>query len=62
MLLAEQVQVAKVGSGMVPEETIDICCGDAQQVLQWIGYSACARLSYMRGAFISSIQCCTRTL
>lgn len=35
---------------MVPEDTLEIYCGDGQQIMQWVGYTACARLSYLRGA------------
>ncbi|EFJ42408.1 hypothetical protein VOLCADRAFT_97483 [Volvox carteri f. nagariensis] len=44
-----EVQMSPLGSGLTVEETIDLYCGEGEQILQWIGYAACSRLAYKRG-------------
>ena len=45
-----QVHVARMGSGLVAEESMDVFCGSGDQILQWVGFTACARLAYKKGA------------
>lgn len=44
-----QVHMSALGSGLAVDETIELFCGEGEQVLQWIGYAACSRLAYKRG-------------
>jgi hypothetical protein len=44
-----QVHMSPAGSGLSVDETVDLYCGDGEQILQWVGYAACARLAYSRG-------------
>eukprot|EP00775_Hariotina_reticulata_P001474 gene1474-1816_t len=44
-----KVVTAHSGSNPTTRETLDICCGQGQQILRWLGYAACAQLSYRRG-------------
>jgi hypothetical protein len=44
-----QVNMSPVGSGLSVDEALDVFCGDGEQILQWLGYTACARLAYKRG-------------
>ena len=39
-----------MGSGLVAEESMDVFCGSGDQILQWVGFTACARLAYKKGA------------
>lgn len=55
------------GAGGAVEESIDLCVGAGEQILQWVGYTACARLAYSRGdlVFCSSpklLRCCVPTV
>mmetsp|Transcript_22905 Transcript_22905/g.58437 ORF Transcript_22905/g.58437 Transcript_22905/m.58437 type:complete len:440 (-) Transcript_22905:427-1746(-) len=44
-----KVHMSPVGSGLTVDDTIDLYCGDGEQILQWVGYTVCARLAYKRG-------------
>ncbi|KAF5840410.1 hypothetical protein DUNSADRAFT_16787 [Dunaliella salina] len=44
-----KVNMCSLGSGLTVEESFELYCGDGEQVLQWLGYAACARLAYIRG-------------
>jgi hypothetical protein len=44
-----QVQLTPMGSGLAVEDTIDLYVGKGEQILQWVGYTACSRLAYKRG-------------
>lgn len=46
-----QVHMSPLGSGMSVEETVEIYCGEGEQILQWLGYTSCSRLTYRRGAY-----------
>jgi hypothetical protein len=34
---------------MSVDDTVEIFCGEGEQILQWVGYAACSRLAYRRG-------------
>lgn len=59
----EQVHVAPLGTGLTTQETVDIYCGQGEQILQWLGHTACARLAYKRGEVtITDMDCkCAET-
>eukprot|EP00798_Chlamydomonas_sp_ICE-L_P014421 gene14421-20427_t len=44
-----KVHLSPMGSGLTVDETLDLYCGTGEQILQWVGYAACARLAYKRG-------------
>eukprot|EP00879_Flechtneria_rotunda_P027528 GHRR01029494.1.p1 GENE.GHRR01029494.1~~GHRR01029494.1.p1 ORF type:complete len:381 (+),score=140.39 GHRR01029494.1:430-1572(+) len=44
-----KVLTAPVGAGLTTLEVLDIHCGQGQQILRWLAYSACAQLAYRRG-------------
>ncbi len=52
--------MSPVGSGLAVDETIDLYCGEGEQILQWIGYSSCSRLAYKRGASKATPGACCR--
>ncbi|DBA76978.1 hypothetical protein WJX77_003816 [Trebouxia sp. C0004] len=43
------VHLAPFGAGVEKEHTVELFCGIGSQILQWVGYTACARLAYARG-------------
>ena len=45
-----QVHLSQAGSGLTVDDTLDLYCGEGEQILQWVGYTACSRLAYKRGA------------
>ena len=45
-----QVHLSPYGAGGSVEESIDLSVGAGEQILQWVGYTACARLAYLRGS------------
>lgn len=51
-----QVHLSAVGSGLTIDDTIVLYCGDGEQILQWVGYTVCARLAYKRGEQMSLIS------
>ena len=55
-----QVQMSPLGSGLTVEETVDLFCGEGEQILQWIGYAACSRLAYKRGVAVGGAGSGTR--
>mmetsp|Transcript_37672 Transcript_37672/g.83892 ORF Transcript_37672/g.83892 Transcript_37672/m.83892 type:complete len:441 (-) Transcript_37672:2613-3935(-) len=44
-----KVQLSTLGSGLTVDDSLELYCGNGEQILQWIGYTACARLAYKRG-------------
>ena len=42
------VHLAPFGAGVEKEYTVELFCGIGSQILQWVGYTACARLAYAR--------------
>lgn len=38
-----------MASGLSVDDTVDLYCGQGEQVLQWVGYASCSRLAYKRG-------------
>jgi hypothetical protein len=44
-----QVLTAQLGANLTTQETLDIHCGQGQQILRWLAYAACAMLSHKRG-------------
>jgi len=42
------VHLAPFGAGVEKEHTVELFCGIGSQLLQWVGYTACARLAYAR--------------
>lgn len=42
------VHLAPFGAGVEKEHTVELFCGIGSQILQWVGYTACARLAYAR--------------
>lgn len=44
-----KVHMSALGSGLAVDDTVDLFCGEGEQILQWIGYAACSRLAYKRG-------------
>ncbi|KAL6756834.1 hypothetical protein V8C86DRAFT_2641855 [Haematococcus lacustris] len=44
-----KVHLSPFGSGLSVDETINLYCGDGEQILHWLGVTACARLAYTRG-------------
>lgn len=55
-----QVHLTPMGSGLAVEETIDLYVGKGEQILQWIGYTACSRLAFKRGGWAGRTPCCGR--
>ena len=49
VLVLVQVHMSALGSGLAVDDTVDLFCGEGEQILQWIGYAACSRLAYKRG-------------
>ena len=43
-----KVHLAPYGAGLDKEQSILLQCGPGTQILQWIGYAACARLANAR--------------
>ncbi len=48
------VHLAPFGAGVEKEHTVELFCGIGSQILQWVGYTACARLAYAR--YMSSMN------
>mmetsp|Transcript_2579 Transcript_2579/g.4376 ORF Transcript_2579/g.4376 Transcript_2579/m.4376 type:complete len:436 (+) Transcript_2579:107-1414(+) len=44
-----KVHMSQAGSGLTVDDTVDLYCGEGEQILQWVGYTTCARLAYKRG-------------
>ncbi|GAX72798.1 hypothetical protein CEUSTIGMA_g253.t1 [Chlamydomonas eustigma] len=44
-----KVNLSPVGSGLSVDDSIDLYCGQGEQILQWVGYASCSRLAYKRG-------------
>ncbi len=53
---ALQVHMSPLGSGLTVEDTVDLYCGEGEQILQWIGYASCSRLAYKRGAGAAAVS------
>lgn len=49
------MHLSPVGSGLTIDDTLDLYCGDGEQILQWIGYTACSRLAYKRGKLYAQV-------
>uniref|UniRef100_A0A7R9VJD9 Uncharacterized protein n=1 Tax=Chlamydomonas euryale TaxID=1486919 RepID=A0A7R9VJD9_9CHLO len=44
-----KVHMSPVASGLSIDDTLELYCGNGEQILQWVGYATCSRLAYSRG-------------
>lgn len=51
-----QVHVAPHGDSLATRETMEIHCGQGNQILQWLAQAACARLAHRRGGQVLQVQ------
>ncbi|KAG1680749.1 hypothetical protein FOA52_008082 [Chlamydomonas sp. UWO 241] len=44
-----KVHLSPLASGLSIDDTVELYCGNGEQILQWVGYASCSRLAYNRG-------------